>query len=132
MGLVATLTTLPAYTAIATLLVLYPLTLVVYRLFFHPIAKFPGPKVAAATYWVEFYHDVVGKGSYTFRIAEMHERYGPVVRISPDELHVNDPACVDEVYAGAGKTRDKLGRFTRQFGYVSFFRGSHPVTNRNG
>jgi cytochrome P450 len=32
---------------------------------------------------------------------------GPIVRISPDELHCNDAAFVDEIYAAAGRKRNK-------------------------
>lgn len=28
----------------------------------------------------------------------MHERYGPVVRVRPDVVHVNDPAFIDQIY----------------------------------
>jgi hypothetical protein len=43
---------------------------------------------------------------------------GPIIRISPNELHVNDPAFIDTLYAGGGKQRDKYKYFTAQFGYV--------------
>ena len=49
---------------------------VLYRLLFHPLAKFPGPKLAAATQWYEFYYDCIQYGQYTFKIAEMHSKYG--------------------------------------------------------
>ena len=58
------------------LYVLYLVALGSYRLYFDPIAKFPGPKLAALTLWYEFYYDVVKRGQYTFEIDRMHKRYG--------------------------------------------------------
>ena len=54
----------------------YILCLVYYRVFLHPLCRFPGPKLAAATLWYEFYYDVVLGGRYIFEIERMHERYG--------------------------------------------------------
>lgn len=48
----------------------------VYSVYFGPLAKFPGPKLAAATLWYEFYYDVILQGRYTFKIKELHEKYG--------------------------------------------------------
>ncbi|KAI0532240.1 cytochrome P450 [Xylaria digitata] len=74
---------------------------------FHPLAKIPGPRLAAATYWLEFYYDVVLFGRYTGRIERMHKEYGPIVRISPNEVHCNDFRFIEETYALGGRKRDK-------------------------
>ncbi|KAI1380471.1 putative cytochrome P450 [Hypoxylon crocopeplum] len=110
------LSTLTLACAGAAALAVYITVLVLYRLFLHPLADFPGPKLAAATVWYEFFYDGIKRGQYTFRIREMHEKYGPIVRISPDELHCNDPAFIDTLYAGGHVRRDKYEYFASQFG----------------
>lgn len=54
----------------------YFATLVFYRLFLDPLARFPGPKLAAISRWYEAYYDVVLGGKYTFKIAQLHKEYG--------------------------------------------------------
>ena len=44
----------------------------IYRLFFDPLAKFPGPKLAALTRYYEAYYDVVQNGQYTYKIDQLH------------------------------------------------------------
>ena len=59
--------------------VLYILILVIYRLHFHPLAKFPGPKIAAATGWWECIQDLFGGlqgGDYINQVERMHDEYG--------------------------------------------------------
>ncbi|KAI1141447.1 putative cytochrome P450 [Hypoxylon sp. FL0543] len=97
-------------------LVAYLIGLVVYRLYFHPLSEFPGPKLAAATVWYEFYYDGIKGGRYTFKIREMHEQYGPIIRISPNELHCNDLGFIDTLYAGGSARRDKYAYYATQFG----------------
>ncbi|KAI1864594.1 uncharacterized protein JN550_008881 [Neoarthrinium moseri] len=73
----------------------------------HPLSRIPGPKLAGATYLPEFYYDVILGGRYTHAIKEMHEQYGPIVRINPNETHCNDITFSDEIYALGGRKRDK-------------------------
>jgi hypothetical protein len=43
----------------------------VWRLTLDPIAKSPGPKLAAASFMYEFYYDINLSGQYTFKIKEI-------------------------------------------------------------
>lgn len=58
--------------------VLYYVARSVYRLCFHPLAKIPGPWVAAVSSGYEFYYDCIQAGRFHVKIDEMHERYGIV------------------------------------------------------
>jgi len=70
----------------------------VYQLFLHLLANLLGPRVAAITNLWKAYH--------TYRlhlhdtITELHLRYGPVVRIGPNDVHVQDSQAVAEIYKG--------------------------------
>ena len=68
--------------AFCTFFLLFFAGVVVYRLFLSPLAKFPGPKLAAVTYLYEGYYDVVKRGKYTFKIRDLHAEYGWSLTIS--------------------------------------------------
>ncbi|KAF3342426.1 hypothetical protein VD0001_g3240 [Verticillium dahliae] len=98
-----------SYLLLSGLVVLYCAVVAIRRVYFSPLSKFPGPTIAALTTWYAAYHDIVRGGQCTFVIEGMHRRYGPVVRIMPDVLQVNDPAFVDQLYApqSSSHRRDK-------------------------
>lgn len=97
------------------------------RLFLHPLAHIPGPRLAALTWWYEFYFDAIQPGQYVFKIQELHKQYGkpntsarilhsaasliylagPIIRVTPDEIHISDVGFLDTVYGSASSPRDK-------------------------
>lgn len=54
----------------------YFVSLAVYRLYVSPLAKFPGPRLAALSNWYEFYYDVVREGQFTWQVQKLHREYG--------------------------------------------------------
>ena len=54
------------------------------------MAKVPGPRIAAATRLYEFWYQGVQHTKFPQKIKELHEKYGPIVRISPEEVSLND------------------------------------------
>ncbi|CBF77081.1 protein CYP675A1 [Aspergillus nidulans FGSC A4] len=93
------------YVNIDTLL-LFPLALLVslaycimwitYTRWFHPLAQFPGPFWASVSRIWTVLHVLPGNAEKTQR--KLHEKYGPIVRIAPDELITSDPAAVKTLY----------------------------------
>ncbi|KAJ2982869.1 hypothetical protein NUW58_g6352 [Xylaria curta] len=95
---------------------MYRLLKVIYNLYFHPLARFPGPKLAAATHLFEFYWSIIRDGEFIWEIERMHQQYGPIIRITPRELHISDPSFYNEIYAGNPKRVEGDYRFTRSTG----------------
>lgn len=114
-GIAASTVALGAIAAVA----IYLTTKVIYRLYLHPLSRFPGPRLAAATYLYGAYYDVVKEAQFVFKLNALHDKYGPVVRISPGEIHVRDSAFFETLHPGPGGRRmhrDKWHRANRANG----------------
>lgn len=68
----------------------YGIWLATCRLFLTPLSRFPGPKLAAATGWYQSYYELVTWAKGHFKIKDLHDKYGPIVRINPWEISIND------------------------------------------
>ena len=65
-------------------ILLYGICIGIYNVFFHPLRAFPGPKLWSTSYL--FRHVSAMRGQLDWSIKAFHEKYGEVVRFSPDEL----------------------------------------------
>ncbi|KAI0194231.1 cytochrome P450 [Astrocystis sublimbata] len=57
---------------------------VIYRLRYHPYAKYPGPRIAAVSELWYAYHWFTGR--YPWAVEAAFKKYGDIVRVAPNEL----------------------------------------------
>ncbi|KAI9368157.1 cytochrome P450 [Aspergillus egyptiacus] len=65
-------------------LLCHRVTIWTYNLYFHPLAEFPAPFLGRSSLLWRFIHTSTGK--IHLSTAEMHRKYGPIVRLAPNEL----------------------------------------------
>jgi cytochrome P450 len=87
------------------------LTTAVYRVYFHPLAHIPGPLQAKLSSL--FLYNLSYHGIEASKIDELHQQYGPVVRIAPNEVDISDGAAINAIYV-------KSGGFPKNACYVNF------------
>lgn len=77
-------------------LVAYLVWLIASRTYFNPLSKYPGPFLWSFSRIPHAYYLTIGR--LPFKIAEFHERYGPIVRIAPDELVFIEEEAWQDIY----------------------------------
>ncbi|KIK60728.1 hypothetical protein GYMLUDRAFT_600562 [Collybiopsis luxurians FD-317 M1] len=77
------------YILLTSLIFSYLTGLGLYRLFFHPLHRYPGPVIAALTDLYEVYHNIVRGGGLVTEIERLHQLYGPVVRTGPNTARLS-------------------------------------------
>ncbi|TVY94170.1 Versicolorin B desaturase [Lachnellula willkommii] len=95
--LITTLLALPSIFLVLVALVVGGVSIVVYRLWLHPLAPFPGPKLWGATRlpWIRN----ISRGWMWLKIEHLHEQYGSIVRIAPTELSFSSPGAWEDIYS---------------------------------
>ncbi|RDL38715.1 putative cytochrome P450 67 [Venustampulla echinocandica] len=79
-----------------TALFSYLLLLSIYRIYLHPLSKYPGPFLAKITDWYSVYH--AWKGDRHLEFWRCHETYGPIVRFGPNSLSINTNTALKTIY----------------------------------
>ncbi|OQE74125.1 hypothetical protein PENNAL_c0084G11992 [Penicillium nalgiovense] len=83
--------------AVPLALVAYGLAIIVYRIWFHPLAKFPGPVLAKVTNLYGGYY--AWRGDLHLDMMRCHEKYGDIVRYAPNRVLFNSNTGLKEIYA---------------------------------
>ena len=48
----------------------------IYNVYFHSLSRFPGPKLAAASFWWQTYIDILEQKPWATKLVELHNTYG--------------------------------------------------------
>lgn len=68
----------------------------VYTFTLSPLAQIPGPRLSALTSWWLVYHSRLLHRSEA--VKKLHDQYGPVVRIAPNQVSFSDPTALKVIY----------------------------------
>ncbi|KAF9894168.1 hypothetical protein FE257_009141 [Aspergillus nanangensis] len=104
--------------AVGALVLVYWLATYAYLYLLHPLARYPGPPLAAVSeLW---YASAWTSGLWNEKIQEAHRRYGDVVRIAPNELSFATAQAFRDIYGVPSKTRKLFPKSDR------FYDNGHP------
>lgn len=99
---------------------LIALTIVIHRLFIHPLKAVPGPPEYAITAWRLAYDDLLGDTSR--KIHSLHSTYGPVVRIAPNHVIFNSLSALKTIYGvGSRSSRTAFYKIFEPYGQPTMF-----------
>ncbi|KAJ0136936.1 Uncharacterized protein HZ326_20054 [Fusarium oxysporum f. sp. albedinis] len=110
--------------SMSRLIILSPVLRVFYNLFFHPLRRFPGPLLWRASIIPSM--NALARGKLAYAVADLHEQYGHVVRIAPNEISFTEPDAWKDICGhrvGASKGHEEMGK------YQPFYRCLAKPTN---
>lgn len=72
----------------------------------HPLYKYPGPLVAKVSkFWMM---RITAKGKMNNYVKSLHDRYGPYVRISPNEISCIDVSVMQDIFGPSGMPKGPI------------------------
>jgi hypothetical protein len=119
------------------LIYLLPILFILYYLYTHltsPLSKLPGPFYTNLTPLYLIYKEFTG--NRRLYIDNLHNVYGPIIRIAPNECSFASYEAMKEIYTsgGSGFDRTEFYELFMQFGHKTLFsmppRGEHSQRKR--
>ena len=90
-------------------IILYRLYFVIYNLFFSPLRKVPGPSLYAISNLPKAWRNSV-LGKHWYEVLGLHEKYGDMVRIGPNEVSCVSPQAWNDIMGFKTGGRQVFGR----------------------
>ncbi|EOA87503.1 uncharacterized protein SETTUDRAFT_154174 [Exserohilum turcica Et28A] len=78
------------------LILAYLISISIYRIWFHPLSKYPGPLLCKLTSLVWTYHFI--RGSILMWEQREHNSYGEIIRLGPNRLSFINPTAWKDIY----------------------------------
>ncbi|RMJ10958.1 hypothetical protein CDV36_009408 [Fusarium kuroshium] len=107
---------------VSSLTLSYVISVVIYRLYFHPLAKYPGPFWARISAFPAYYH--TQKKDRHIWFWQLQKQYGPSFRITPNSVLVNTPTGLKTIFNN--KANVKKAEY-----YKAYPRNVHAMTTWN-
>ncbi|KAL4908682.1 hypothetical protein BDW74DRAFT_188583 [Aspergillus multicolor] len=104
----------------------YIIGLAIYRLYFHPLARFPGPRLNAISSLPSIYSLL--RGRLGLETKQLHDKYGSVVRVSPNELAFNSAQAWEDIYGFKTGGRKNMHKDPIHVGSVDPLPGASTLT----
>lgn len=89
--------------------VIFVIGRVVYNLFLHPLRKYPGPLLYRLTSFPRALNHTMG--CLHVRVTDFHKKYGPVVRIGPNELAFSSAQAWRDIYGHKKAGEEEFPKF---------------------
>ncbi|KAE9983851.1 hypothetical protein EG328_009465 [Venturia inaequalis] len=97
----------------------------VYNVFLHPLSRFPGPKKNAASNW-PYVLEVVG-GTRIHYLHGLHQKYGDIVRIGPNELSFAGASTWKHLYGYSKPGKPAPYKDPRFYHFLDQEAGAHDM-----
>ncbi|KAL2836751.1 cytochrome P450 [Aspergillus pseudodeflectus] len=107
-------------------LIAYYLYHILYTFYWHPLARFPGPPVAALTRFYRAYIDCSPSKSFVHTLGDLRHKYGDIVRIGPNGLRFFSPAAYLDIFNPKNRWDKEnslyhsMGEDRSSFGYLTY------------
>jgi len=86
-------------------LVVFSLGYIIYYRYIHPLSKYPGPFAASLTNFWKVYQ--YSSQRFHHNLLDLHEIYGPIVRIGPNDLSFSRANAIAPIYKSGGRLMPK-------------------------
>ncbi|KAK5056690.1 hypothetical protein LTR84_012222 [Exophiala bonariae] len=102
------------FLTLGSFFVLYCVAYISYYRYIHPLSRYPGPFVASFTNFWKVYQ--LWTSHLPDNLIKVHQKYGSVVRVGPNDLSFNSAEAVTQIYK-AGRDMPKTGFYE---GFTTF------------